>query len=86
MKIIRNIKEKTGLRTDPELARFLGLAEKGAIARMKRNDAGASVHSLCEIISLLLDRMTEAQRIFCVKLRNERLRGVDERPPGNGGF
>lgn len=86
LKIIKNIKEKTGLRTDPELARFLGLAEKGAIARMKRNDAGASVHSLCEVISLLLDRMTEAQRISCVELRNERLRGVDESTSGDGGF
>ncbi len=77
LKIIKNIKTKTGLRTDPELARFLGLSEKGAIARMKRNDAGASVHSLCEVISLLLDGMTEAQRTLSVKLRNERLYGVD---------
>ncbi len=70
LEVIRNIKMKVGLRTDSELARFLGLAEKGAIARMKRNDAGASVYSLCEVISLLLDEMTEAQ---CEKIKNERL-------------
>jgi len=64
--IIRNIKEKTGIKTDALLARFLGLAEKGVIARMKRNEAGLHVHSLCEIISFLLDGMTEAQRGLCV--------------------
>ncbi len=64
--IIRNIKRKTGLKTDALLAQFLGLAEKGVIARMKRNEAGVHVHSLCEIISLLLDAMTETQRGLCV--------------------
>lgn len=65
-KIIRNIRKKTGIQTDALLAQFLGLSEKGGIARMKRNEAGVSVHSLCRVISFLLDGMTEAQRSLCV--------------------
>jgi len=65
-KIIDNIKKKTGLKTDYTLSVFLGLAEKGALARMKRNRGGASVHQLCEVISFLLDEMTEVQIKKCV--------------------
>ncbi len=64
--VIENIKKRTGIVTDTTLALFLGIAEKGALARMKRNQGGASIHSLCEVISLLLDGMTEAQRQFCI--------------------
>jgi len=64
--IIDNIRKKTGIITNTTLALFLGISEKGALARMKRNNGGASIHSLCEVISLLLDGMTEAQRSFCV--------------------
>lgn len=54
--IIEAIRHRKGFTSDKQLAEYLGLGEKGAIARMKIGKAGKPVYHLCKVILNLLNK------------------------------
>jgi len=56
--IINAIKARKNLRTDRALAKFLGISQNGAIARMKIGKGGKQVHSL---LGLILDLIPQGK-------------------------
>lgn len=58
-KVLQNIKQKFGCRYHKQLAGLLRTTPDGYIFRMKHEKAGEPAAWLCQVISVLLDEMTE---------------------------
>ena len=59
-KTIINIKKKIGLKSDADLAVFLGVGS-ATVTRLKAGDKSSTLFKSCQFISLILDKLTQDQ-------------------------